>query len=331
MVSKAEIARKYRNKYGDEMPTLKLARIMYKENNLLFKHVEEARDKIRYIEGKKGVRDRGKVVNSEFMKKEARSLNPYNLPESDEIIRKPFILSGYKRALIIADVHLPYQNNEAITTTFDYAKKEKPDVVIINGDLIDCFQLSKFVKDPKARHFAEELGIMKHFFEVLQKTFKCKIIFKFGNHELRYEHFLFTKAKELVGVEEFEFENIIKARANGIEIVKDKTIIKLNHLDLLHGHEFVTGFFNPVNVARGLQLRAKVSAMQAHSHKSSEHTEVDLHGNIKTTWSIGCLCGLSPDFAPYNSWNHGFSLVELSDNKKDFEVRNKRIHKGKIM
>lgn len=330
--TKAGLAREYREKYGQKMPTLKLARILYNENKLLFKNVESARDRLKYIEGKSGAAARKKIAGSKFEVAEHRPKNPYSLPESDEETFEPYILKGSKRVLVINDVHLPYHSISAIETMLDYSKKEKPDTVVCNGDIIDCFSLSKFSKDPKKRNFAGELNQLKEFFEIIQRTFKgAKVIYKLGNHELRYQHFLFQKAHELVGVEEFEFANIIKARTNGIEVVEDKRIIKLNHLDLLHGHEFVTGFFNPVNVARGLYLRAKVSAMQGHSHKSSAHTESDLHKNIKTTWSVGALCGLSPEYAPYNSWNHGFALVDLASDKVGFEVRNKSIYKGKVL
>jgi len=49
----ATIARNYRAKHP-EMPTKKLARIMYAENNLAFTNVERARSSLRYIEGKNG-------------------------------------------------------------------------------------------------------------------------------------------------------------------------------------------------------------------------------------------------------------------------------------
>ena len=78
------IAKNYRTKHPD-MPTKKLARIMYSENNLAFKDEEGARSSLRYIEGKHG---KGKVYNaiknSEFIKDEPRPYNPYNLPKSDE-------------------------------------------------------------------------------------------------------------------------------------------------------------------------------------------------------------------------------------------------------
>lgn len=324
-----DIAREYRKKYGMEMPTLKLARIMYNENKLVFKDVENARTRLRYIEGKKGTTEKAKLKNTDFVLTEDRPKNPYALPKSDAKEYAPYIVTGFKRALIINDVHLPYHDIEAITTTFNYAKKEKPDLIVLNGDIIDCFLLSRFMKDPKARKFSYELDQLKKFVEVVEKTFKCKVIYKLGNHEIRYSHFLHEKAKEIADVEEFDIKSVIGARAKGVDIIDDKTIIKLSGLDLLHGHEFVTGFFNPVNVARGLYLRAKVSAMQGHSHKTSEHTETDLHGNIKTTWSVGCLCGLKADYAPYNSWNHGFALIDMDGT--NFSVRNKRIFKGEVL
>ena len=50
-MTKSEVARSYRDTYGMDMPSHKLARIMYAENNLLFKDVENARSFLRYIEG----------------------------------------------------------------------------------------------------------------------------------------------------------------------------------------------------------------------------------------------------------------------------------------
>jgi hypothetical protein len=53
VTTKTDIARRYRNEYGMEMPSLKLARIMYAKESLSFRNVEDCRDAIRAIEGKK--------------------------------------------------------------------------------------------------------------------------------------------------------------------------------------------------------------------------------------------------------------------------------------
>ncbi len=330
-MTKADVAREYREKYPD-MPTLKLARVMYndKGNNKLFTNVEDARKKLRYIEGKAGKNSQNPVVKSSpFYKGDPRPFNPYSLPASDETNYTPFKLKA-SRLLLLSDIHVPYHSIEALTTVFNFAKKEKPDAILLNGDTLDFFGLSKFCKDPRKRSFAEELEAFKDLIAVIQKLFpNAKLYFKTGNHEERYLHYLFMKAKELIGVDEFELENIIKARANGITIIGDKRIIQANGLNIIHGHEFSTGFFSPVNVARGLFLRGKTSAIQGHNHQTSEHTESDMNGKITTTWSTGCLCELHPEYMPLNKWNHGFSIIDMADGL--FEVRNKRINKGKIL
>ena len=311
----------YREKYGWDMPTLKLSRIVYKENPLLFRDVEAVRLMLRGIEGKGLIRVKVRKVVPD------RPRNPYNLPQSDEAIYEPYDLKA-KRLLVLSDIHIPYHNIESLTCAFDFAKCEKPDAILLNGDTIDFFGLSRFSKDPKARSFAHELKTFKEFMDVLKKTFNAKIYFKIGNHEERYFHFLWMKAHEIVGVEEFELENIIKSRAEGIEIIKDKRIMKAGDLNIIHGHEFGGSVFSPVNIARGLFLKGKVSAMQGHNHCSSSHVERDMNGGVVKTWSLGCLCELHPAYLPINKWNHGFAIVDVDG--KDFNVRNYTIDKGQI-
>lgn len=322
-MSKAALARKYRDQYGMEMPTRKLARIMYKENSLLFKDDEDARYFLRSIEGKAkttGVKQTHKTEN--------RPLNPYNLPKSDEAVWEPITLN-HKQVLVLSDIHIPYHSIESLTAAFNYAKRLKPDAVLLNGDTIDFFGLSRYVREPGKRDFAAELEAFREFFVILQRTFRCKVYFKLGNHEERYNQFLWMKAGELAGVDEFKLDEIIKSRAEGIEVIGDKRIIKAGDLNIVHGHEFGGSIFSPVNVARGLFLRAKTSALQGHNHQTSEHTESNMDGKITTTWSTGCLCELHPAYLPINKWNHGFCIVDIDG--EDFQVHNKRIYKGEVL
>ena len=323
--TKANLCAEYREKYGWEMPTLKLARIVYNDNKLLFTNVERVRDILRGIEGKRGKSNRRIIKQVEN-----RPLNPYNLPSSDETSYEPFKINA-KRLLVLSDIHIPYHSVNSLTIAFDWAKKQKPDAILLNGDTLDFFGLSRYAKDPKKRSFSSELESFKDFITILKKTFDAKIYFKIGNHEARYEHFLMMKAGELLGIEEFEFSNIIKAREKGIEVIASNRYMKLNELNGIHGHEYIGGISAPVNVARGLYLRGKVSAFQGHNHATSEHTETDMNGKVTTTWSIGCLSELHPSYMPLNRWNHGFAYVHLDDNGKDYQFFNKRIYKGKTL
>jgi len=328
MKKKYEIGIEYRQKYGMQMPTLTLARIMYNENIELFINVDAARSVLRYLEGKRGEKDKKCIKNKDFIMHEERPKNPWKLPESDEAKYEPYILKAKKLA-VLSDIHVPYHSISALECALDKIYEEKPDAILLNGDTIDFYGLSRFQKDPRKRSVAHELQALNEFLDVLQQ-FEAKIIYKLGNHDERYEHYLMHKAPELLGIPEFKFENLLKARERKMDVVGEKRIIKANKLNIIHGHEYPS-VFSPVNIARGLYMKGKVSAMQGHNHQTSEHTETDMNGKSVTAWSLGCLSELNPAYMPLNKWNHGFAIVDLSENGEDFHVKNYRIHKGKIL
>lgn len=335
---KNEIAKEYREKWPKK-PTLALARIMYAKNKLAFDGVEDARDKLRYIEGKGGKRKNGtpkSVKDSKFYMAEPRPYNPYNLPESDETSYDPFVIKGHLKIGLLNDIHAPYHNIQALTAAIAFLKKEKVDAVILT-EMFDFHGGSKYMKDPRKRKLWEELQIGCDIFSIIHKELKCPIYYKLGNHCERWTHYLWQKMGEFDQLEDLEeikdlnFHKVLKRRLPNvpITIIDDKRIIQVNSLNVIHGHEFTAGVFNPVNVARGLYLRGKTSAIQGHHHQTSEHTEPDMNGKITTTWSTGCLCELHPTYMPINKWNHGFALINVVG--KGFEVKNFRIQNGIIL
>jgi hypothetical protein len=104
--------------------------------------------------------------------------------------------------------------------------------------------------------------------------------------------------------------------------------IKAGKLHIIHGHEYKFNISNPVNPARGFYMRAKTHVIGSHLHQSSQHSAKALDGNVISTWSTGCLCGLHPRYKPLNDWNHGFAIVAI-DQRGGFEVDNKRVMNGK--
>jgi len=327
-MTKTNLARQYRTKYPD-YPSLKLARMVYQDHNLSFSSVEDARGTIRYIEGKMGSTKSNKVKNTIFVKEEARPYNPYKFPESEEDVYRPELITGYRRVGILNDVHLPYHNLEALTKATEALKKviTKDDAILLNGDIVDAHRLSRFVKDPKKRDFKFELDTLKAFFDVLDKTFGCQIIYKLGNHEDRYQRFLYEKMSELAGIEDFEFSNIIKARERGIRMVEASRWMKFNSLVGIHGHEF-QGTGGGELIARSLYLKGTVSAFQGHNHRTDTYIKRNAFtGEMTRTYGIGCLSELHPAYSVLqkNPWNYGFAWMELDSNGIDFNFHNEII------
>ena len=258
-------------------------------------------------------------------------LNPLNLPESREAEYKPYLLpKNHNDILLINDIHVPYHNIPALTAALKYGMENEVNTIIINGDLIDFYAISRFQKDPRKRDLANEIIMTREFLVTLRKLFPTQAIYyKLGNHDIRWDIYLMNNAPDLLGLEEFTMESILKLEALNITMIPDKQLIHAGKLTILHGHEFQASVFSPVNVARGLYLRAKDNAICGHHHQTSEHTEPNINGKVTTCWSVACLCELHPDYAPINKFTHGFAHVKVFDNG-EFEVSNYRIVNGRI-
>ena len=331
-MNKSDLARKYR-KDNPDMPTLKLARIMYNENKLSFKDVEDARQVLRYIEGKSGKRAKIKVKDTIFCMNEHRTKNPYHLPESYQEKREPLILpNGCDNILLISDLHIPYHDIDAITLALDYGKEQKINTIFINGDLIDNHQVSKFESDPRKRSVKQEFDATKQFLVSLRSVFPdASIYWLKGNHCIRWEKFLFMKVREIWDDPYFTLEERLRLNEENIVLIDDKTLVKAGKLSITHGHHIFKGVFSPVNPARGAFLRAKQSVIVGHLHRASYHPEVDLDGKVIGCWSTGCLCELKPNYSPMvSNSQHGFAHILIEKNG-DYTVKNYQIINGKIL
>lgn len=310
------------------------ARIAYKENLGAFSSIEHARGVVRYYRGAQGDKDRKKVVLRKFIRPVMVSQNPFGaIPEGRSLFKDGWgaaQVNGPVTALVLADIHYPFHDRSALMATLEFGRKQEPNLVLLNGDTMDCFSISRWETDPRERDFKGELKATREFLTMLRKGFpKARIIFKLGNHEERYESYMFCKAPEMLGVEDFELRNLLRLKDNDIEEVRDKRPIRLGILNVLHGHEYRFAISNPVNAARGLFLRCKAYAMCGHFHQRSEHSEKNVEQRQIATWSTGCLCQLHQRYAPLNNWVHGFAIVRVEKDGK-FHVKNAFVSGGQI-
>jgi predicted phosphodiesterase len=257
--------------------------------------------------------------------------NPLDLPPSQESNYQPYKLpTNHNDILLIGDIHVPYHNIQALTLALKYGLEREVNTILLNGDIIDFYAISRFEKDPRKRNFGHEVLMTRQLLTTIRKLFpKAAIYYKCGNHDVRYDHYIMRNAPDLLGMDEFSFESLMNLDKLDIKFIPDKQIIHAGRLTILHGHELGMSVFSPVNIARGLFLRAKDSALCGHHHQASEHSEPNINGKLTTCWSVACLCELHPDYMPINKHHHGFAHVRVMDTG-DFEVNNYRIVNGKI-
>jgi len=307
------------------IPTRTLARSLTTNHPELFPNIESARLAIRGYRGAKGDRDRHLQVFDNTKRK-------INVPDSDTATEptEPVKVALKGHWTIISDIHAPYHSKPAIEAALEHSDKiAATDGLLINGDLIDFYQASKWSRNPNARRINDELTMVREFMKELSRYYP-RIVYKFGNHERRFTSYLYANAPEIADMpclklEQLFINNKEKIEFEGkIEFIGAQQIIYAgDYLTILHGHEFASSAFSPVNPARGAFLKAKTNCIVGHHHKPSAHVETDARRVVTSTFSLGCLSDLSPPYAPINSYTHGFATMHMDGN--DFEINNYRI------
>lgn len=314
--------------YMDKYPNLMkmtLARLIYKEHPEVFSSVDTVRTSIRYYSGSSGMK------RLDQLERGGNSRTHQNrMPDSDKEEREDFVLPKVcTNCLIFSDVHIPYQDNDAIEAMITWAIEKRVNTVIMAGDIMDFYGLSTFVKDPRQRSLQYEIDAGYEFISYLRSRLpRATIYYLPGNHEYRYERYLRIKAPELLGVTDFRLDDLLHFADFDVHYLRHSQLIRAGRLFIGHGDEFNVRS-NPVSPARTFGLKGKVNFIGGHFHVRSEASWRRADDTEESCWSLGCLCGLSPEYRPYNEWTHGFAHVRIDDDG-GFRVFNALIRNGKV-
>lgn len=246
-----------------------------------------------------------------------------SLPEPFVTTWEPFDTEIPGVWAILSDLHIPYHDNRAILKAVGEAKDRNAVGLILNGDVFDFYQLSRFHKDPSKPRLIDEIEKGRQFFEWLRSQLpRARIIFKEGNHDARARTYIADRAAALFDLPECTMPGILRLQERGIEWVDDKRMVMLGKLSVAHGHEWPGG--GGVMPARWLYLRTGASALIGHFHQPSHYTFRTLDEKEISCWSTGCACYLSPNFLPANQWAHGYAICTVRQDGH-FAVENRRI------
>ena len=246
-------------------------------------------------------------------------------------------LSTCNKIGVISDAHWPFHDlrrdgdgnySGAYLTAIEWLRNCGIDTLLLNGDMMDCYNLSSHEKVENNRSWKWELDAARVMVKHLRQFFgdKVRIVYREGNHEERLKRYLAQKAKELEGT--IVLEEMLGLHEQGIEWVDERAKVKAGKLWIDHGHEWFGG--GGVNPARNYRMKAVDNVMVGHVHKTSTDLfRRPLDGTFIAGWSVGCLCDLNPRYAPRNNWNHGVALVEL-EAQGNFTVHNKVILQGVV-
>lgn len=332
-----DLAREYVTEFP-KAGSLTLAKKLAREHPKVFGTnagaIERARKAVSYVRGRLGstnlkyLKDKSLVSSSKSDMHAEATFN--QLPKARNIKQSaPYKIKANK-ILVLSDVHVPYHHQKALQMALQYGKKKGVDHILLLGDFMDFYSISRWEKNPEERNFGDEIHMGKMVLKVIRDGFPdAGMTYVPGNHEDRLVAYMRIRAPDLLGLNILDLENLLSLDHFKIDVVERGRYIEMGKLCAIHGHEF-GGSGSPVNAARGLFLKGLECCMCGHWHRTSQHTEPSMKGKVIATYGLGCLCDLHPEYARMNKWNLGFAYIELHGD--DFEVHNMRIQdvKGKM-
>jgi predicted phosphodiesterase len=211
-----------------------------------------------------------------------------------------------EKAVFLSDVHIPYHDNAAIKPLFDFMLDFQPDVIFLNGDIVDMYALSKYDKDPRrALELQAELDELWAFLSTLRAGFpKAEIYYIEGNHEHRLLKWLYANP-EISGLGVLQPEEFFHCRAFDIEWVSQDTTFRYHDIIVTHGDVVRKGAGMS---AKGQWEKYICNGVSGHTHRVGKYRKTFMGGSHMWV-EQGCLCELNPTYiVGVADWQQGFAF-----------------------
>lgn len=218
-----------------------------------------------------------------------------------------------KTYVVLNDVQFPFEDKKVLwDLVVPFVEELRPNGVILNGDIVDCYSLSEFTKNPlEEADLTKEIRLADRLMNRLSKAAKSsdELIWLGGNHEARLQRYVWKHAPVLGAVEGVRFPNLFNLQHYGFQWLEYGDKHYLGKLMVTHGTEVNkhSGW-----TARSHFLKHGTSVLIGHTHRLGVfHATNDVGDHA--AYENGCLCRLDPEYDPSPNWQHGFAVVHVLD------------------
>lgn len=233
----------------------------------------------------------------------------YNQKRANEIK----LSTDHEQVFVLSDLHIPYQDDDTLKAVFDCLVDNQPQDIVLLGDVLDCYSISRFCKRPdRVRNLQCEIDIFYKMMRELKKHLpNTDIHYVLGNHENRLEKLVLDNPG-LFGLKALEPQKLF--RLDELGIYYHKTKVKINNFIYYHG-DVVRKDASYTAKAEFLDHKMQ-DGVSGHTHRlGSYYTTYEQ--NSSGWFENGCLCKIEPDYLndpDKANWQHGFTIIDSYDN-----------------
>lgn len=210
--------------------------------------------------------------------------------------------------IIGSDIHIPFQDNKAVEAFKSYCKEIQPSAIVLNGDVLDFYKLSRFVKG-EGRNPYEEISECQELLKSIKEACpNSDIYYVIGNHETRLETYVLSNAPHLASLVEDVFT-----------IIKTKDIGVIGCSEVLINDNFICTHGKLLGSKAGMSAMKEIekhymSGASGHTHKLAKF--LTRKARRKFVWlETGCLCDLNPEYVQDPDWQQGFAVIQFENGK----------------
>lgn len=227
-------------------------------------------------------------------------------------------------AVVYGDSHFPFQDDSALNLVKYVIKDTKPDFVLHTGDLVDCWQISRFDKDPSRRDTLQDNidEAAAHLGEIAALAPQAKRVLLEGNHEARLTAAIWRLdgaqrefAKLRVFQDTLTWPRLLDLEKIGFQWVGVREQSRTPILP-----KIITKHGDRVCKWSGGSAKAEWekyghSGLSGHTHRLGQFFHQDHNGTA--TWTeMGCTCQLQAPYGTDFDWQQGFGVLRWSPDLK---------------
>lgn len=232
-----------------------------------------------------------------------------------------------QRRVVLSDCHIPYHDKQVVDKFLKFVEDYEPDGIDIIGDLIDCYSISRFDKNPARKSsLQDELDQAYDFLKTLVEDVAvrgCDIRYSEGNHEDRLRKLLWSKSKELSTLRDLSIPTLLHLKDLGIKYHDAENPYHIGDLWYVHGDVIKP---DAGLSAKTVAERIGGSVIMGHSHRMGYCPTTKWSG-IQHAYEVGHVADFRQlDYVHVSApWQQGWAVVDFGKGWHD--VSFVRVHR----
>lgn len=264
-------------------------------------------------------------------RKNARDQHLVNITGDNSMPRK-IPVEGDSSDIVTGDWHIQFQDGRIISSFLTDLKDNDYDHIILNGDILDCYELSRFDKPPAIlvnNLFEEEVKTLRYYVgKIRDEQPNAEIIYLPGNHENRWyksinslstgSFFAFAKLGidlpeemknpnlgDMMGLDDFEINFYTDSNP-------ERTVYRLrDKLNVTHGWRAMKW---SCATPKGYHMDYGGNWLIGHTHRMGVFYHTLASGETNISLEGGCMCK-DLDYDPTGNWQRGYVRLHWAGSK----------------